>query len=482
MGKYRSLAVNISLFAVNAVATKLISFILVPLYTYFMSAGEYGLTDMSLTVISLLTPLATLSIAESAVRFIVGDYAQSDEYATVALGITLISIALVSLLTPLLDLSAFGGLGEYKGWFILAYATSALMNMCGQVARGMGKIKLIPACAIVSSLITLVLSVILIGVVGIGVSGYFASVSMGPAIASVLYFSMGGIGSAVIAGVRKITSLPSEELKNLIIPMLRYSFPLIPNALFWWLSSGINRLFITGILGIAASGMFAAASKLPNLLNTAYSIFQQAWQLSAFQESGDEEVGRFFSTVFSIVQACMTVLCALLSFSAPWLAAILLRGETYDAWPMIGILLISNLFNVFATFYGTVYSTTMHTTFIMKTTVFGALSCIILTPVLVPVIGTYGACVALAIGQALVFAMRVIDSDKYLHFDVGWRYLLPSVVVLVVQALSTVLQFAYWRLVSGICLIAVLVIQSIRASRLFRSSVFIAALTRIKRK
>lgn len=66
--------------------------------------------------------------------------------------------------------------------------------------------------------------------------------------------------------------------------MIIYALPLIPNNLFWWLSTGINRLFITGMLGIAASGMFAAASKIPGLLNTAYMVFQQAWQLSAYQE------------------------------------------------------------------------------------------------------------------------------------------------------------------------------------------------------
>lgn len=47
MGKYRRLILNTVLFAINAVATKLITFFLVPLYTYYMSAGEYGLTDMS---------------------------------------------------------------------------------------------------------------------------------------------------------------------------------------------------------------------------------------------------------------------------------------------------------------------------------------------------------------------------------------------------------------------------------------------------
>lgn len=465
MGKYRNLIVNVALFAANAMATRLVSFVLVPLYTYFMSAGEYGLTDMSLTVISLLTPLVTLDIAESAVRYIVGDRAHTNEYAAVALGITLASVALVWLLTPLLDFGAFGGLGAYKGWLVLAYASSAFMTMCGQVARGMNKVRLIPICATVSSLVTLALAAALIGVAGMGVVGYFVSVSVGPAVAIVLYFTVGRLGSASIQGSRAIASLSRAELRALVIPMLRYSLPLIPNSLFWWMGSSINRLFITGMLGISASGMFAAASKVPNLINTVYSVFQQAWQLSAFQESENEGLSRFFSTVFTLIQAAMTVLCALLSFTAPWIATILLQGETYNAWPMIGVLLLSNLFNVFASFYGTVYSTTMHTTFIMKTTVFGALSCVVLTPALIPFIGTYGACTASVVGQALVFAMRAIDSKKYLRFDVGWRYLLPTIAVLVVQALATSLQFPYWRHVAAACLALTLAIQGIRVAR-----------------
>lgn len=470
MGKYRNLAVNVALFAANAIATKLISFVLVPLYTYFMSAGEYGLTDMSLTVISLLTPLVTLDIAESAVRYIVGDRARTNEYAAVALGITLVSEMVVALLTPLLDLGAFGGLGAYKGWFVLAYATSALMAMCGQVARGMNKVRLIPVCAAASSLVTLALAAALIGGVRMGVIGYFSSVSAGPAIAIALYLTVGGIGPAAVRGTRKLASLTRYELKELVAPMLQYSLPLIPNSLFWWMGSSINRLFITGMLGISASGMFAAASKVPNLINTAYSVFQQAWQLSAFQESEDEGLSRFFSTVFTLIQAGMTVLCALLSFAAPWLAAVLLQGETYDAWPMIGVLLLSNLFNVFSSFYGTVYSTTMHTTFIMKTTVFGALSCVILTPALIPLIGTYGACIASAVGQALVFAMRAVDSRKYLRFDAGWRYLLPTVAILVVQALTTSFRLPFWRMVSAACLALVLAIQGIRVARFIRTA------------
>lgn len=472
--KYRQLAVNIGLFAVNAVATRLVTFLLVPLYTAFMSAGEYGVADMSLTVISLVTPLATLSVADAAVRFIVGDRARGAEYSFVGFAITLASIALVALLSPLLDLRVFGGLGTFKGWFVLAYAPSALLQLCGEIARGMGEIRLIPVCAGVSSFITCSLAVVLIGGLDMSVVGYFVSVSVGPLVAVMVYLSTGGMGRLVLNGARSIfvTVERRAHLKDLSLPMLRYALPLIPNSLFWWVGTSINRFFITGMLGIAASGMFAAAAKLPNLLNTAYSVFQQAWQLSAFQESGKEGLGQFFSQVFCVLQATMTVLCALISFSAPWVATVFLQGEFYSAWPMISVLLIANLMNVFNAFYGTVYATTMHTSYIMRTTFVGAAVCAVFTPVFIVPLGTYGACVASVAGNALVFALRARDSRRYVKFTVGWRIFLPTLVLLAAQSLVTAMQVPCWHVMSGVFLIAVIVLQGLQLFPLCKNMLF----------
>lgn len=459
--KYKGLLQNTALFAINAVATKLVAFLLVPLYTYFMSAGEYGVTDMSLVVISLITPLATLSIADAVVRFMVGDREHGAEYSFVGFAVTLGSVALVALLTPALDLGVFGGLGEYKGWFILAYASSVMLQLCGEVARGKGEIKLIPVCASISSLITCVAAVVLVGAFDMTVVGYFISISIGPLVAVVVYLTVGGMGKFACDGAHSIIKRRGQRgyFKKLCAPMLCYSLPLIPNSLFWWIGTSINRFFITGMLGIAVSGMFAAAGKLPNLLNTVYSVFQQAWQLSAFQEAKREGLDHFFSTVFRVLQAMMTLLCALVSFFAPWLAAVFLQGELYSAWSMISILIFANLMNVLNAFYGTVYTTTMHTAYIMKTTMVGAIACILLTSALIPFLGVYGACAACVASNALVLAMRMLDSRKYIKIDARWGTLVPTLILLAVQATITATQLPGWHAISAACLILCIILQ-----------------------
>lgn len=460
-GRYKNLATNTLLFAVNAVATKFVTFLLVPLYTSAMTAGEYGLTDMSVTVISLVTPLATLSIADAAVRFMVDDERRQGTYAFVGFAVTALSVLVVALLTPALKLGFFGGLGDYPQWFVLAYASTALLHYCGNVARGLGKIKVIPACAGASSLITCALAFVLVGNMGMTVDGYFISVSAGPMVAVLLYFSYGGIWRSLLSGFRDVSGLaPGRSgVAELLRPMLRYSLPLVPNALLWWAGMGINRFFITGILGIVASGLYAAASKIPTLINAVYAIFQQAWQLSSFQESKSESISSFFETVFTLVQACMTVLCAGVCLLSPVLGAIMLRGETYESWPMIGLLVLANLMNVFNSFYGTVYTSTMNTSLIMTTTVVGAVTCTVLTPLLIGPLGISGACLASVAGQGLVFAVRARRSREFISFDPRWRVLLPTLAILTVQSLFTGFQVRGWQGVSVACFAVVACLQ-----------------------
>lgn len=471
MGKYKELALNLGLFALNSVVTKLISFFLVPLYTAYMSAGEYGLTDMANTVISLILPLATLDMSEAAVRYIVGDKVNKERYVAVSVVVTSASVLFVAILTPLFNLAAFGGLGDYKGWFISVYAATAFSTLCGEVARAAGEVKLIPICAGISSATTLICAIIFIASMDMGIVGYFASVLAGAIISIAVYLTVGGICSMTAKGVCELKSGGVVLIKNTILPMVRYAFPLIPNSLFWWIGTSINRLFITGMLGISASGLFAAAGKIPGLLNTLYSIFLKAWQLSAFQESGNGNIAKFYATIFRLVSALLTTLCALLSLLAPWISSIMLQGETFDAWPMISILLVANLMNVFNSFFGTVYTSTMHTSYVMKSTVLGAISCVVFTPLLIPIMGTYGACVASAIGQGSVFIMRAYDSRKYIDFDAGWSALVPTILILIAQSAVTALRINGWQYISGVCLGIVVLLQGIRIIPLVKTAI-----------
>ena len=69
MKEVKELAKNTGLLAIGQFGTKLLSFFLVPLYTYVLSTADYGTYDLMNTTVSLLVPILSLNICDSALRF-----------------------------------------------------------------------------------------------------------------------------------------------------------------------------------------------------------------------------------------------------------------------------------------------------------------------------------------------------------------------------------------------------------------------------
>lgn len=452
--KYKNLLLNIGLFALNTVATKLIAFLLVPLYTYYMTSGEFGVTDMSTTVISLVMPLATLSISEATMRFALNDEEHNKSYITVGFMMVSFSCLIVLCCLPLLKLQIFGGLNHYQWFFFISYITNAFQMLLNNVARAVNEIKIIPVASVVTALSTGLCAWLLIGVVHGGVVGYFWSMIIGNVLGILFYL----FGAKLYRFVSFITF---EQIKANLHVMLRYSLPLIPNALFWWAGTSINRFFITSMLGIAASGLFAVGTKIPTLLNLVCGVFQQAWTLSAFQEYKRTDISSFFTKIYRIFQSGMVLASSAIILIAPWIASFMLQKEFYTAWTLVPALLVAFYFNTQNAFYGTVYTSSMHTTTLFTTTICGALTIVAGTYFLIPPMGLMGACVAMALGNFIVLVLRMVFAKRLIVVRVHWVTVLPSVLLMIAQAVVMTTQPASYMLWSAVIFVAIAIIQAI---------------------
>ena len=68
-GRAKALISNTVIFAVGNALTKLIQLVLMPLYTTFMTVGDYGVAELVNNMSDLLYPLLCLCIFESVFRF-----------------------------------------------------------------------------------------------------------------------------------------------------------------------------------------------------------------------------------------------------------------------------------------------------------------------------------------------------------------------------------------------------------------------------
>lgn len=82
----KTLLFDIVAFMMSGASIKLLSFFMVPLYTFYLSTEDYAVSDLVTLSIQLAIPLLTLSISDSVLRF--GLESDSDKQSVLGMGIT----------------------------------------------------------------------------------------------------------------------------------------------------------------------------------------------------------------------------------------------------------------------------------------------------------------------------------------------------------------------------------------------------------
>lgn len=87
--KVKELLSNTLLFTVANLGSKLMVFLMVPLYTAVLSTDEYGIADMVQTTATMLIPILTAMIAEGVLRFCFLKEYSSNEVFSIGIRMTL---------------------------------------------------------------------------------------------------------------------------------------------------------------------------------------------------------------------------------------------------------------------------------------------------------------------------------------------------------------------------------------------------------
>ena len=69
-GKYEELLKNTGILTIGNLSTKILIFLLVPIYTSSLSTTDYGFYDLTISTVQLLFPIFSLNIVDSVLRFI----------------------------------------------------------------------------------------------------------------------------------------------------------------------------------------------------------------------------------------------------------------------------------------------------------------------------------------------------------------------------------------------------------------------------
>ncbi len=423
MNKYKKLVANTFIFGIGTFSSKLLVFLLMPLYTRLLTTAEYGVIDIIVGTAQLLFPVVGLSIGEGVMRF--GIDKQTDKKQVFTTGISTVGVGFLVFLCfiPIFLSNTF--IKDYTTLVYLYVLMACVNNVCMNFVRSQGRVKLYAFTGFLASLLVVVFNIIALVILDLGIVGFVMSTILSDLCCIVFL--------VVTAKLYKFFNFTALN-KTITKQMIKYSAPMITNSLFWWITNVSDRYFVIYFLGEAINGLYAVAYKIPTIINVIVLIFTQAWNISAFTEYDDEKAVSFFSTVFKTYRAVIFIAGAFIIALIKPLTAILVSADFFDSWKYVPLLVLSVVFSCFVTFLGSIYMANKKNTMSMVTTLIGAISNVVMNFLLIPKYGANGAAFATAMSYLIVFIIRAIDTRRFMKINYSMGNLLANMVLICAQA------------------------------------------------
>ncbi len=450
MDKYKKLLSNTLIISIGTFSSKLLVYFLMPLYTAILSAEQYGTADLITNAANLLIPFCCIGITHGVFRFAADEDENNKVVLSSGISVLLASSAIFILLSPLISL--IPSFNDYA-WLIVFYVLSSNFHtLCKEYIRARGRMKLYAVQSILGTALTIAFNLLFLIPMKLGLVGYVLSVAVADAV--------GTLFLVIYAKIYKDFSFKSVS-KSKIKEMLKYSLPMMPTTVIWWITNVSDRFMVSYICDFAANGLYSAAYKIPTVIALVAGVFNEAWQISAISESKDkEEASRFFSEVFERYQAILFLGCSFLIPFTPLATRILLDSSYFSAWTFMPVLLIATVFSSLVTFIGTIYTVKKRTTMSLVTAAAGAGINIILNLALIPEIGAQGAGIATALSYFAVFVLRAIHSKSFMPFDLKSGKLVLNTLFVVIQVFFMIFDLPYNIVVQIALVFAVCIINA----------------------
>lgn len=426
--------------------TKALNFVLLPLYTAYLSTADYGVTGILDNFKGVMGFVAIFSLQAAVMRFYV-DYRDKPQmlarYAgTLFLFSLLSSVAwslLIVVLRPVLMPLLFKGIDFYPTLLValVGLVFSNVYTIYQQLLRGMEAARLSALTSVSLVLLTAVFTITFVTRFRMGANG----VLLAQAIACFL------LCVTAILHLRHVGMFYFCIDRTILRECLLYSVPLMPHNLSTNIAALVSSVLINGSGSLSDVGIYNLASKFgvvcdifQNSVNTAY----QPWLFRVLHD----KVEGFKDQIVSFTETLLWVYAAVFVAVGLFIQELILLflADGYgDAWSLVPLIVgVYSIKTVYYFYIGVLFYYKRATRFIFIATVSSSILNVLLSAILIPLYSSYGSVTADAIAMVLRVSLIVWMSRRY--EDVGyriWQFVRPTIGVLI--ALAVGLFFSYTK-------------------------------------
>lgn len=386
------------IYAVGNFSSRLLSFIMFPIYSYYLSSSEYGTYDLITSTISLMLPLLTLQVPEALMRFV------SEEKKESVISTSLF-LCCLSLIISFMAGGVISYVNELSIAVILWLELQMIVQYCMQITRALGKNLVYSISSVVSTLILTVSNIIMLIFLHMGIKAMIYS-GVIAAFCSMVFL----IFKNRIWQYFHLRDISLVLLKR----MIKFSIPIIPTALIWWVMNSSDKYVINYFLGSGANGIYAISYKFPTIVTILYGFYNLSWQDYVFLEK--KKIN--FSPIIQQFISMIIWGSVIVMYVAKLVSQHIVEISYYESYLYIPPIIIGMVFYCFSCFLGIAYRKLFNTNKEFFSSLLGAIINIIINLLFVRWIGLWSAALSTMISFIIVAVIRYLDTRKFFDYNI----------------------------------------------------------------
>lgn len=420
---------NISFYSIGNILQQATTFMLLPIYTKYLTPMDYGIFNSMNVLQSIIVVFMTFGTEKSIYRLIY-DYKSKDERMKFIGSVVLIISIIASIITSIFFLipnhlsKIFSNISfyPYYSYTIL----SSFLLVYSNIPKILLQVEEKSQQFLVLSLIQLVLYnclvwyfVIINKEMGLGMlkAAFYSALVLLP---YYIYYLTGKIKIVIDFSI----------LRNIF----SFSIPMIPNIVFSWIINLSDRIFIEKYLNLSEVGIYSLGFKIGSIIlifaSSFYTAFNPYFYKIANSENQLKAKEKLYNTI-TIYLIVLILICFVVAFFSKEIIYLLFDERYKKAYTIVPIIALSYLISQSNGILNLYFYQQKKSGLISIFVFVSAFISIVFNILLIPRIGIEGAAYASLISSTILFTLQYCLSKYYYFIQFNWKILIPLIIILI---------------------------------------------------
>jgi len=413
----RRLGRHSAIYGIGGLVSRVIAVLLLPIYTRYLTPADYGKIETLLALTTVMGLILRAGITSAFFRFYfdVDDDAgrlrvlRTSFWFTMGGG-TLGLLLLLALADPVSSL-LFGtddAANLVRASAVALWATVNYEQLTALFRVEERSVAFVSA-SLANVFLTIGLTLLLV-----------VALEKGPLGVIVGNFSGTLIVYLALLGYRR-EQLGLQFDRGLLREMNRFGLPLVPTALFLWMTNFSDRFFLVWLDDVAEAGLYSVGVRVASAMVLLLTAFRMAWPAFAYSIRDEGEARRTYAFVLTYLTVVTAWVALALTLLSPWLVDLLAADQFAESSRVVGPLAFATVAYAAYVVIAIGVGRARRTQFNWVVTGVAAVVNVLLNLLLIPAYGMMGAAFATVAAYSTMAIAMAWWSQRIYPVPYQWR-------------------------------------------------------------